>query len=328
MNGPPNGQGTHGKNTARGRDAIEWGMTAGAILLIVVLQVMAYFGKNELLSLAANLSTALFTFFVSYVITRYFAEKAARAELFDLGQASGEQVALLSLQLQQLAEEVDDFTPEDDRSQLYLTSISSQLQKLGSQAELSFHNIQRMAGLDFSMVALRDEVQTAIKHGIREEKVPCPHCGIENRVPVSTSPGASKPTKCVACRKPFTAHRLSDESIKLMFPDIHEVRCPNPKCGNQIFVKKKDTDWGTLIRNCFECYARIKYNVDTTAIEEWSTEAPLEASGLSADRVGCPYCGHESLLRGGRNSRGEKLMSCPSCTRLMRLTESTASRPV
>lgn len=328
MSRPTNGLGTHGKNTARGRDAIEWGLTAGAILLIVVLQVMAYFGKNELLSLAANLSTVLLTFLVSYVITRYFSEKAARAELFGLGQASGEQVALLSLQLQQLAEEVDEFTPEDDRSQLYLTSISSQLQKLGSQAELSFHNIQRMAGLDFSMLALRDEVQTAIQHGIRDEAVPCPHCEVDNHVSVSTSSGASKATKCVACRKPFTAHRLPDESIKLMFPDIQEVRCPNPKCGNQIFVKKKDSDWGTLIRNCFECYARIKYNVNTKAIEEWSTEAPLEASGTSADRVGCPYCGRESLLHGGRNSKGEKLMSCPSCTRLMRLTEATATRTV
>lgn len=182
MSGRPNSATTHERSTGRGRDAIEWGLTAGAILLIVVLQLMAYFGRNELLSLAANLSTVLLTFLVSYVITRYFAEKAARAELFDLGQASGEETALLSVQLQQLAEEVDDFTPEDERAQLYLATISSQLQKLASQADLTFHNIQRMAGLDISIPALRAEVQATIQHGIRQETVPCPHCRAENHV--------------------------------------------------------------------------------------------------------------------------------------------------
>ncbi len=305
----------------RVEDAIQWWLVAGSIVLVAVLHLLSGFNESRPLSVATSLVTLLLTFFVSYVVTRHYAQKAARAELFDLGQASGEQTLLLSQQLRELATEAEGFQPDDDRSELFIDSMISHLNKMASQAELSFHNIQRMAGLDISMPALRAVVQTAIEEGLRTERVPCPHCRCDNDVLVPASEGKTKATKCGDCRKPFTVHRLAEGKLKIMFPELRELRCPNPKCSNEILIRKKEDEWGTVVRNCFECFARIRYDLDEGKVEGFEVETPLVASEILGGRVRCPYCGNRAVLKGGPNSRGERLMSCPSCTKLMRVEE-------
>jgi hypothetical protein len=112
---------------------------------------------------------------------------------------------------------------------------------------------------------------------------------------------------------------LADGSIKLAFEDDFTVRCPNRECSNSLRIRRRSHEWGVVVRNCYECFARIKYNVDSQAVEDFTIETPLAvpAGSIANGRGPCPYCSYSVVFKGTKNSRGEIVQFCPKCTQLM-----------
>jgi predicted Zn finger-like uncharacterized protein len=302
-------------------DRIQWWLVAAAVGLLLTVLVLSHLDESRSLAFAADGVSVVLTFFVSYVVTRHFATYSARANLADLGMATGEQTVLVTDQLRDLASELQEFQTTDDRAELYLSQIASQLARLSSQTELSFKNVQRMAGLQLSIDDLRRGVASTVEPGTIKEVVNCPNCRTPKEVALSTIPGRSRATRCGKCRFGFTVNRLPENKVKLTFEDVVRIDCPNDSCTTSIPVKKRAGDQGVVIRNCFECYARIRFNVDSDEIEHWEIEQPIDVGGdtIREDHVNCPYCSHSVRLLQGRNSRGERLTSCANCTRLIRI---------
>lgn len=302
-------------------DRIQWWLVAAAVVLLLTILVLSHLDESRSLAFAADGASVVLTFFVSYVVTRHFATYSARANMADLGMATGEQTILVTEQLRELSLELQAFEATDDRVELFLSQIANQLDRISSQTELSFKNVQRMAGLDLSIADLRLGVASTVEAGTAKERVACPQCGTLKEVALSTAPGRSRVTRCGKCHFGFTLNRLSDDKVKLTFEDVVRIACPNDACTMSIPIKKRAQDQGVVIRNCFECYARIRFNADSDEVEQWQIEAPLDVSEelLEADHVDCPYCSHRMRLLQGRNSKGERLTSCSNCTRLVRV---------
>jgi transposase-like protein len=311
-------------------DGIQLWLVVASIVVVVVVVVLANVVAIPVLSAVSNLVSLLLTFYVSYAITNHFAQKSSRAdlrgqeesskkELRNLAEASGEHIFLLSSQIRELAEETDSFDPDGDRSAIYLESLVSQMQKLASQAELSFHNMQRIAGLDISIPELRDEVRTTIEQGTRLENVSCPHCNDENQIALSLRANSTRHNRCSKCRKGFVLHRLPDGHAKVTFQDSFSIKCPNPGCNNEIFIRRKDSEWGIMIRNCFECFARVRYDLDRKEVEGYEIEKPLtqKQSAIVDGRGPCPYCSYSVVFKETKNDSGQQVQYCPNCTRLI-----------
>lgn len=299
-----------------------WFVAASAVVTLVVI-VLKYAFPSNALSAVSDLVTVLLASYVSFAVSRYFATQSARSDLRDLAEATGEHIFLLSSQIRQLADESGAYQADADRSRLYLETLRSQLHKLASQAELSFHNTQRLAGLDISIPALRDEVRTAFEEGTRTESIPCPRCKTPAEVILSTNAGATRHSQCTKCRLPFMAHRLMDGKIRLSYEDSHRVDCPNTGCSNSLIINRRGHERGTVIRNCYECFARIRFNLDSNTVEGYEVEQPLEVSQAKiVDGHGpCPYCSFDTAFKGTRNSKGAIVQFCPNCTKLMLVSE-------
>lgn len=302
-------------------DRILWSLVAAAIMTLVVVLVLSHLDASRSLAFAADAVTVVLTFFVSYVVTRHFAIRSAKSELADLGMATGEQTVLVTDQIRELAAELYSFETSDERGALFLSQIANQLGRLSSQAELSFKNVQRMAGLDLSIDDLRIGVESTVEPGTVQELVRCPNCGEPKKVALSTLAGRNRATRCGKCKFGFTLNRLAENKIKITFEDVVRIDCPNPECDMTIPIKKKDRDQGVIIRNCFECYARIRFDVDSDTVDEWEIDQPLDVDEASVvgGHIDCPYCSRHLRLLAGRNSRGERVISCVNCTRLLRL---------
>jgi DNA-directed RNA polymerase subunit RPC12/RpoP len=204
------------------------------------------------------------------------------------------------------------------------------MRRLATQAEVSFHDMQRIAGLDISMRAIREEVITVIEQARKTEAVPCPNCEIENKVTLGTNPGATKHTKCAGCKQPFSVHRLPDGVVKINFKDTHHIRCPH--CNNAMRVQVQDTEVGIIIRNCFECYSRIRLDAESGEILDHEIRKPHKISSetIKDGKAQCPHCLKVVIIKGGCNSRGEKLQYCPHCTDLILIEDkplSDSTRP-
>jgi hypothetical protein len=308
------------------RDPQWWFVGASTIVTAIVL-VLKYAFPSNALSAVADLVTVLLASYVSYAVSRFFATQSARSDLRDLAEATGEHIFLLSSQIRQLADESTDYQKEAARSQIYLETLRSQLYKLASQAELSFHNTQRLAGLDISIPALRDEVRTAFEEGTKTESVQCPRCKSPAEVVLSTNQGATRHAQCAKCKLPFMAHRLVDGKIRLTYEDSNRIDCPNSGCENSLIINRRGHEHGVVIRNCYECFARIRFNLDTRTVEGFDVEQPLEVpDGNIKDGHGpCPYCSYDVVFKGTRNSKGRMVQFCPNCTKLMLVSEPPAT---
>jgi hypothetical protein len=308
------------------RDIIQWWLVIAAVVVTITVVIVAQIEQSRSTMLVANLVTLLLTFYVSYAITEHFAKQTARGELGDLAEAAGSRIFLLSSQLGDLADEVTSFESDDERASLFLEMTASQMNKLASQVELSFQDLQRIAKLDISIPAIRDEVRSRIEEASRKEAVSCPHCEEPKEVLFSISAGSTKATRCDKCRQPFRVHRIADGSLKISYDQHFEIDCPNEKCANRIMIKRTEREWGAIIRNCFQCYARIRYDLDKGKVEEFRIEEPLGLSrnSIQDGRGPCPDCGYQVIFKGARNAHGDELQSCPRCTQLIRISDTPA----
>ncbi len=262
-----------------------------ALLVLALLVGVPYFIKSTLLTVVSDLGKIFFTLYISYVVTQQFAQKSAREDLRDLAESSGSRLFLLSSHIRELADEIMGYEPDGERSGLHYKTMASEMQRLATQAELSFQDMYRMAKLDISIPALIDEARTRVVEATRREEFECPYCKRKRELFFDMSPGATKHTFCDRCHKPFVIHRLPDGSIRFGFEEVFVVDCPNPKCPNRIKIKKKPTEYGTVIRNCYECFTRIKLSLDTQRVESFDSEEPLRIAEdtIKDGRGQCPY---------------------------------------
>lgn len=312
--------GTHPKDTTVSHDTRpqRW-FSMASIGIIATTIVIKYIWPSPALHAISDLLTILLTSFISYVVSSHFAEKSARDHLRDLAESTGEHIFLLAGQIRQLADESESFKSDTSRSQFYIESLHSQLYKLASQAELSFHNTQRLAGFDISLPKLREEVRTVIEDGTKQESIACPRCQTICTTPLSTTPGKSRHINCNGCRLPFMVHRLPDSGIKTTFEEAIRIDCPNTPCTNNIIIKRRQNESGTVIRNCYDCYARIRFNLDTKQILGFEVEKPIPVTDFNTitNQTQCPYCSATVDIKGTKNSRGDILQYCPNCTKLL-----------
>jgi len=290
-----------------------------ALLMLLRLIILPYFTESLLAALCADLGKLFFTTYLAYVTAEHFAMKAGREELRKLGDATGRRIFLQSAQLGELAAEVIAQEPGENQSAMHDETLASELNRLASHAELSFEEVQRMCGLDISIPELADEARYRVIDDTVQEKVACPLCSKEKVILLAGFPGASKHATCFNCHHQFIAHRMPDGSIKLRYQDQAVVDCPNPECGNKIRITLGPRDWGKAIRNCFECFARITYDMETEKVEHWTQEQPLTISESAIENMQaeCPYCSWRVTFRESRNSKGQWVQYCPHCTKLI-----------
>ncbi len=298
-------------------------MGVAALILVVAAAMIGHFATEKPAQILADVTMIFGTFYVSFLVSRHFARVTSRKEMQDLAEASGTRIFLLSSQMRDLAQDVYNYDPDGPTSKIYYEVVGTQLTRLASQAELSFEDLQRIARVNISIPKLREEAVTRVEEGAQREKINCPECQNQVEVLMPRAAGASKHCRCDKCRKVFICHRLPDGIIKMSYSDDIEIDCPNSSCSNRIRIRRGPTDWGTTIRNCYECYARVQFNFDTKKVDKFDIEEPqvLEASKIIGGQAECPYCAWTVSFRDTRNSRGEWLQFCPNCTKLIRVKE-------
>lgn len=295
-----------------------------ASVLLLVMLILPYFEKGTLFTVAGDLSKLFLTTYLAYMISAHFSRKAAREELRDLGMTTGRRIFLHSAQLRELSAEVLGYEADGDRSKIYYNIIASQLNKLASHAELSFEEVQQMAQLDISIPALVDEVRSKVVDDTRRECVKCPFCQHDTDVLIGQNPGATKHLTCANCHHHFAVYRLADHSLKLGYEDQSVINCPNGECQNRIKIKRGPADFGKVVRNCYECFARVTFDLDANAVEGWTREEPLsiDSKRILDSKAECPYCSWVVTFKETRNSKEQWVQYCPSCTKLMLVKES------
>jgi len=310
-------------NTTKGHDRIRSFLLIFALGVLFIVILLGYYLNNPLYLLVKDLVTLFLTFYIAYVTTQYFAQKTAREDLIDIGISSGRRIFTLSSHLRTLAEEILRFEPDGERSKIYYENIVSQLNRLAIDTELSFKDMQQIAKLDISIPDLVEETRTSVINTIRKELIMCPYCNEKKELLFDTTTAATKHVSCGKCHKPFMIHRLPDGSIKLGIEDTFITKCPNPDCNNEIKIKKAPKDFGVTIRNCFECFARIRFDLDSGSIEGWDQVEPkqIKPSDIVDERLKCPYCSHSNVSRNTHNSKDQCVQFCPNCTNLILICE-------
>jgi len=306
------------------------------LFLAAFFALLPYLSDSTGTRIAATLGQLFFTTYIAYVITKDVSEgaarealesqrKTAREELRDLAEASGRRVFLLSAHMQELAEEALEAGVEDGHSKVRFESMAAELARLASHAELSFRDLQQMAKLDVSIPALKDEARTKVVEMTRREMVNCPRCNKENDIFFGTAPGATRHHTCsnAHCRAILVLHRLPDESIKVGMDRVRSIDCPNPECSNDIKIKIIGSEYGVVVRNCYDCFARIRFDIDSDKVAGWELEAPLSlaVSQIVDNRGPCPYCNWSVQFKQTRNKAGLWVQFCPHCTKLIRVQE-------
>jgi transcription elongation factor Elf1 len=213
---------------------------------------------------------------------------------------------------------------------IVVNSIGAQIDRLAAQADLSVEDLERIADIDLPLPAMRDAAQTRVEAATKIERIKCPHCNLEVEVAVSTARGTTRHGSCSECGGGFVIHRLGDGTLKVEYTEYFRINCPNPNCQNEIGIRPGETEWGIIIRNCFECFARVHYDLDNRRVSKFERETPLTVTEDQVEttnrqrRVKCPFCSYVLTLQGYKNSRGEELMSCPRCTLLVAVQSAAA----
>ncbi len=242
----------------KGLDAVYWWLAYTAIAVIALVLVAAQWAPSATMQIVSSFVTFFASVYLSFVVTRHYAQVTAREELERLAQAAGSRIFLLSVQMRQLASDLNDFEVNDQLTQVFVNSVSAQIERLSAQADLSVEDLERIADVDLSLPAMRDAAQTRVEAATKREQIPCPHCREVVDITIGTASGASKHGKCDKCRRGFLVQRISDGSLRVSHTGYFRIDCPNEKCSNEIGINRRDTEWGTIVRNCFECYARIQ----------------------------------------------------------------------
>jgi DNA-directed RNA polymerase subunit RPC12/RpoP len=267
---------------------------------------------------------AFVSFYFAYLITQHGAAERAREDLRDLAKAAGYRILLLAHQMQQLASELRSSEPRD------YNSLAARIEQLAQHTDLSVDDLGRIAGIKLPLSEIRGDVETRFETVTRREQIRCPHCDAQVDVIISIASGATKRRVCPDCRKGFVVCRASDGSLKVIHTGHFEIHCP--KCNNKIGIStREEMEWDSIVRNCYECYARILCDPKTQEVWFHSYEEPLSVTKIEIAADGqryarCPYCWFLVNLSGMyKNSKGKKLISCPRCTRLLEIVNEAAS---
>lgn len=321
----------NGGPKVKGIDTVIWWLAAVAAVAILLVAAAAYLSPTPWMQVVSSYITFFASVYLSFVVTRHYAQATAREELRRLAEAAGSRIFLLSRQMRQLASELKDSEPTDEIAKVVGNSIAAQIDRLAAQADLSVEDLERIADVELPLPAMRDAAQTRAEVSTKREQVACPHCEKPVEVTISTSGGRSRHGRCSNCRRGFVVHRIADGSLKVGHSDHFHIKCPNPACENEIGIRPRETEWGIIIRNCFECYARVQYDLDRQEVDSFTVETPVTvASGQventadSQRRVSCPSCGYVLTLRAYKNSRGQELVSCTRCTKLVAVSSIAA----
>jgi DNA-directed RNA polymerase subunit RPC12/RpoP len=313
----------NGGRKAKGIDTVIWGLAAIAAVAILLVTVAVHLTRDPWMQVVSSFVTFYGSVYLSFVVTRHYARVASREELRRLAEAAGSRIFLLSLQMRQLASELADSEAADKVTKVVVNSIAAQIDRLAAQADLSVEDLERIADIDLPLPAMRSAAQTRVEAATKLEKINCPHCGSELEVTVSTAGGTTRHGLCSTCKQGFVVHRLGDGTVKVGYTEYFRIQCPNPSCQNEIGIRPRETEWGIIIRNCFECFARVHYDLDQRKVSKFERETPLTVAEDKVEttngqrRVLCPSCSYVLTLQGYKNSRGQELMSCPRCTRLV-----------
>lgn len=317
--------GQSNSNPKTGLDRVIWWLAYAAIVAIIVVATAAQLAPSRTMQLVSSFITFFSSVFLSFVVTRHYAQVTAREELKRLAEAAGSRLFLLSVQMRQIVTDLGQFESADQAEKVFLQSMATQIDRLSAQADLSVEDLERIADVDLGLPAMRHAAQTRVEAGTRREKIPCPHCKEVAEITIGTVPGASKHGRCDNCRRGFVVHRISDGSLRVSHTAYFRIDCPNPQCENEIGIKRRETEWGVIVRNCFECYARVQYDLESEKVLTFSLEDPLTLDSSLIEKSGdqrrapCPGCGFSIILQGYKNSRGDELINCPRCTKLVRI---------
>ncbi len=317
--------GQSNESPTKGLDLVIQWLAYAAIVAIVLVVIAAQLVQSRMMQVVSSFITFFASVFLSFVVTRHYAQVTAREELKRLAQAAGSRIFLVAFQMRQLVSDLSQFETDDSLTRVFVTSVSAQIDRLSAQADLSVEDLERIADVDLALPAMRDDAQTRVEATTKREQLPCPYCKEAVDMTIGTASGASKHGRCGKCRRGFVVHRVADGSLKLSHTAYFRITCPNTACGNEIGINPRQSEWGIIIRNCFDCYARVKYDLDKGQVDSFAIEQPLELEAsrieLSGDqRQGpCPGCGYVVALQGRPNSRGEELISCPRCTKLIKV---------
>jgi hypothetical protein len=321
----------NGRAKTKGIDTVIWWLAIVAGLAILLVTAAVQVSPTWPMQVVSSFITFFASVYLSFVITRHYAQATAREELRRLAEAAASRILLLSVQMRQLASDLGEFDTNDEVARVLTNSISAQIDRLSAQADLSVEDLERIADVDLSLPAMRDDAQTRVEATTKREHLSCPHCEEPVEITIGTASGTSRHGRCTKCRRGFVVSRIADGSLKVAHTEYFRIDCPHPECKNEIGIRPRDTEWGIIIRNCFECFARVQYDLDEREVAHFSIEEPLPLAAHNVKttddeqrRAPCPSCGYMLTLRGYLNSRGEELMSCPRCTKLARVETASA----
>lgn len=296
----------------KGLDTVIRWLAYAATLAIILVIAAAQLAPSPMMQLVSGFITFFSSVFLSFVVTRHYAQVTAQEELKRLAEAAGSRMFLLSVQMRQIVNDLSQFESDNEVENVFIESMAAQIDRLAAQADLSVEDLERIAEVELALPAMRDAAQTRVEAGTKREQIPCPHCRQTVDVTIGTTAGASRHSTCDSCKRGFVVHRISDGSLKVSHTAYFTIDCPNPECDNQIGINRREKEWGVIIRNCFECYARVQYNLDTEEVLSFSVEEPLTIDASSIEdstgqrRGACPGCGYSVIFKGYKNSRGEE----------------------
>lgn len=233
---------------------IENFLLISACIFLVLFIVFGYLEKGTFFAITSDLGKIFFTLYISYVVTKYFAEKSATEELRDLAESSGRRVFLLSSNIRELADEIMGYEPDGDRSRLHYRAIASQMTRLASQAELSFQDMQQMAKLNISIPSLIKETSMIEGNYRRWDIVSCPYCSNEQEIHIRIKPDAAEYVMCSACHNLFVTHRMADRSVAVSRSGKSEsIHCPSCSREKEVFLLEVNLDEIKYVK-CDSCH--------------------------------------------------------------------------
>jgi hypothetical protein len=299
---------------------IESILLVAACVVLAVTVALTFVSQDVSFRIVAELVKLFLTVYASYAITRAYSQRAMRLELHDVAKVTMRRLVLLATDIQGIASEL---TASADERTLQSTAVSlgAQLRRMATHAEASIDDIGVMARLDISLATLKEEIRTRIVDSEEEEIAPCPSCSKPVSVNLLTSP-SSKQVACRSCSTMVVFHRLPDGGVKIRKAGAI-VKCPNPSCAASFQLREKPTDFGIVIRNCYECFARIKYDLDTSSVQSFQVVTPYPASADAAPdgRITCPHCAAHIPYRPFTNAAGRMVQGCMNCRELLAFPE-------
>ena len=148
---------------SNGLDMVVWWLAYAALVAIVVVVVAAQVDASATMQVVSNVVTFFASMYLSFVITRHYAQITAREELKRLAEAAGSRIFLLAVQMRQVAGELRTFDREVQHTGQFVESVAIQIDRLSAQADLSVEDLERISDVELSLPAMRDAAQSRVE---------------------------------------------------------------------------------------------------------------------------------------------------------------------